>query len=85
MLVNNAGFGIHGEFAQTDIESRNRSLNVQLTAALKLTKAVLPAMIAEAQRTDPQRRIGLFLCAGAVSIGLQRVQGVPAFLLCGNS
>ena len=60
-------------------------LNVQLTAALKLTKAVLPAMVAEAQRTDPQCCVGLFLCAGSVSIGLQRVQGIPAFVLRGNS
>ena len=46
VLVNNAGFGIHGEFASTDIEQNLQLLNVQLTAALRLTKAVLPAMVA---------------------------------------
>jgi short-subunit dehydrogenase len=46
ILVNNAGFGIHGDFASTDIDEDLRLLNVQLTAMLKLTKAVLPAMIA---------------------------------------
>lgn len=45
VLVNNAGFGIHGDFASTDIEQNIQLVNVQLTAALKLTKAVLPAMI----------------------------------------
>jgi short-subunit dehydrogenase len=45
VLVNNAGFGIHGDFASTDIEQDIQLLNVQLTAALRLTRAVLPAMI----------------------------------------
>src|SRR2546425_2910063 len=44
VLVNNAGFGIHGDFASTDIAEGVRLLNVQLSAALKLTKAVLQAM-----------------------------------------
>lgn len=46
VLVNNAGFGVHGDFASTDIEQNIQLLNVQLTAALKLMKAVLPSMIA---------------------------------------
>jgi hypothetical protein len=45
-LINNAGFGILGEFSATDIASETGLLNVQLAAALKLTKAVLPGMIA---------------------------------------
>jgi uncharacterized protein len=45
VLVNNAGFGIHGDFASTDIDQNLRLLNVQLMAALKLTRAVLPRMI----------------------------------------
>ena len=47
VLVNNAGFTIHGDFASADLEQNIQLLNVQLTAALKLTKAVLPSMIAE--------------------------------------
>jgi short-subunit dehydrogenase len=47
VLVNNAGFGIHGDFAATDIEKNVELLNVQLTAALRLTRAVLPTMIAQ--------------------------------------
>jgi short-subunit dehydrogenase len=46
VLVNNAGFGIHGAFAATDIDQELQLLNVQLGAALKLTKAVLPSMLA---------------------------------------
>ena len=44
-LVNNAGFAIHGDFSSTDIDENIRLLHVQLTAALKLTRAVLPGMI----------------------------------------
>src|SRR5438128_5986411 len=44
VLVNNAGFGIHGDFASTDIQQNIQLLNVQLTAALRLMKAVLPGM-----------------------------------------
>jgi short-subunit dehydrogenase len=46
VLVNNAGFGIHGDFASSDIDQELQLLNVQLAAAMKLTKAVLPSMIA---------------------------------------
>src|SRR5215831_2511898 len=44
-LVNNAGFGVHGEFASADIEQNVQLVNVQITAALRLTRAVLPGMI----------------------------------------
>lgn len=45
ILVNNAGFGIKGDFAETDLSDEIRMLEVQINAMLKLTKAVLPAMI----------------------------------------
>jgi uncharacterized protein len=45
VLVNNAGFGIHGDFASTDIDENARLVHVQLTAALRLTRSVLPGMI----------------------------------------
>ena len=47
VLVNNAGFGIHGEFSSTDIDENIRLLNVQLMAALRLMKALLPGMVAQ--------------------------------------
>ncbi len=46
ILVNNAGFGVHGPFASTDVEPNIQLVQVQITAALKLTRAVLPSMIA---------------------------------------
>lgn len=58
VLVNNAGFGVHGDFSQTEIENEIALVNVQLGAALKLTKAVLPGMIA--------RRNGRILNVGSV-------------------
>jgi short-subunit dehydrogenase len=58
VLVNNAGFGIHGPFASTDIDQNLQLLNVQLAAALKLTKAVLPSMI--------ERRSGRILYVASV-------------------
>src|SRR6266404_3651144 len=45
VLVNNAGFGVKGEFAVTELEHELQLLNVQLSAMLKLTKAVLPKML----------------------------------------
>jgi uncharacterized protein len=57
-LVNNAGFGLHGEFAVTDVDKEIELINVQLAAMLKLTKAVLPGMIL--------RRRGRILNVGSV-------------------
>src|SRR5215813_9481439 len=45
VLANNAGFGIHGDFASTDIDENIQLVNVQIAAALRLTRAVLPGMI----------------------------------------
>ncbi len=46
ILVNNAGFGVGGEFLKTDLARELDLVNLQLTATLKLTKAVLPQMVA---------------------------------------
>ncbi|MEO6392968.1 MAG: SDR family NAD(P)-dependent oxidoreductase [Pyrinomonadaceae bacterium] len=46
LLVNNAGFGLKGNFAETNIEMELQMVEVQVTAMLRLTKAVLPSMIA---------------------------------------
>jgi len=46
VLVNNAGFGVQGEFAKTELDAELKMLNVQLAAMLKLTKALLPGMVA---------------------------------------
>lgn len=46
VLVNNAGFGVKGDFLDTDLASELGLVSVQLDAMLKLTKAVGPAMVA---------------------------------------
>lgn len=45
VLVNNAGFGIKGDFVETDIHDELKMLQVHLVALLRLTKAVLPKMV----------------------------------------
>lgn len=44
VLVNNAGSGVKGDFADTSIDDEVALIDVQLVATLELTKAVLPAM-----------------------------------------
>jgi short-subunit dehydrogenase len=46
ILVNNAGLGQHGKFAEIPIEREIEIINVNITAALVLTRALLPGMIA---------------------------------------
>ena len=45
-LVNNAGFGLGGEFAKTELNAELEMIQVNVTALTHLTKLVLPAMIA---------------------------------------
>jgi uncharacterized protein len=45
VLVNNAGFGGHGRFAETDAGHERRMLAVNVVALTDLTKAFLPGMI----------------------------------------
>jgi len=46
ILVNNAGFGINGDFVETDLAAELDMVQVQISSMLKLTKALLPAMLA---------------------------------------
>jgi hypothetical protein len=45
MLVNNAGYGIWGDFATSDIESQIDNVRVHDLATMRLTRAALPGMI----------------------------------------
>lgn len=44
ILINNAGFGVFGEFTSTDFESESKMLDVNIRALHYLTKAYLPSM-----------------------------------------
>jgi short-subunit dehydrogenase len=45
-LVNNAGFGLGGSFAKSDLRAETEMIQVNITALTQLTKLVLPSMVA---------------------------------------
>jgi len=51
LLVNNAGFGGYKPFANLETEKADELIQVQVTAVTRLTRAVLPAMIANKKGT----------------------------------
>ncbi|MEW6367246.1 MAG: SDR family oxidoreductase [Acidobacteriota bacterium] len=46
VLVNNAGFGMHGVFAEADVDQLLGMLHVNMTSLTYLTRLILPQMIA---------------------------------------
>jgi hypothetical protein len=46
MLVNNAGFGTAGRFAEVDVAGQADMIQVHVTAPVRLTRAALPGMVA---------------------------------------
>ena len=46
VLVNNAGFGIREQFADSDVADEQRMLDVMVTAVMRLTHAAVPGMVA---------------------------------------
>lgn len=78
VLVNNAGFTVHGDFSETDLKDEMSMIAVHVGAVLELTKLVLPGMLA--------RKKGRILNVGSVysfaPVPHQAVYGATkAFLL----
>jgi hypothetical protein len=46
ILINNAGFGLQGAFAETEWKAEREMIEVNITAVVRLTKLYLPGMIA---------------------------------------
>jgi len=46
-LINDAGFGDHGDFATADLAKQERMINVNITALTAFTRLFLPAMLEE--------------------------------------
>lgn len=59
ILVNNAGFGLFGEFKDTDLNREVEMINLNITSLVKLTKLFLPSMI--------QRKSGRILNVASVA------------------
>ncbi len=45
VLVNNAGFGTYGRFAELDVEQEEREIRLNVLALMRLTRVALPGMI----------------------------------------
>ena len=58
-LVNNAGFGTHGFFAESDVQSQLAMLQVNVVALTHLTRLIVPGML--------QRRSGRILNMASVA------------------
>lgn len=60
VLVNNAGFGTHGQFAEIDADREHELVAVNVDALVRLTHAVLPGMLA-------RRRGGILNIASVIA------------------
>ena len=47
VLVNNAGFGVHGAFLETDLRKELEMARIQVLSLMELSKALLPRMVRE--------------------------------------
>lgn len=77
LLINNAGLGTNGPFAEQDMDSQLQMVRVHIDATLALTRAVLPAM------REKQRGFVISVSSGVALIpfaGVAVYGGTKAFL-----
>jgi uncharacterized protein len=69
MLVNNAGIGATASLLDSDVETMTRMIDLNVTALMRLTHAVAPALVARGGGT-------IINIASAVAIGPEMLNGV---------
>lgn len=72
VLVNNAGFGSQGAFADADLATQLQMLQVNVVALTHLTGLFLPGMVTRRARQGVERRLDGRLSAGAADGGVLR-------------
>jgi short-subunit dehydrogenase len=77
MLVNNAGFGIVGEFAQADLAKHLDMIHVHVIASVCLCRAALPGMIARRRGSI----INVSSISAFVSVGNATYTSTKAYLV----
>jgi uncharacterized protein len=83
LLVNNAGFGGYGSFAEIDSDVAGRLTAIHITAPLRLTRAALPGMIAR-ERGAVVNVASLLALSGPLNLpmaGRATYAGAKSFLL----
>ena len=84
VLVNNAGFGSYGPFAEADPDREADEVAVDVSAVITLARAFLPGMLARRQRRDSQRRVHDRVPARALPGGVRGEQGIRAVVQPGS-
>ena len=74
-LVNNAGFGRRGAFAQSDRRGQLEMIDVNVRALVELTHLFLPGMLERKSGTHPQHRLDSGVRPRTVHGNLLRQQG----------
>jgi short-subunit dehydrogenase len=71
LLINNAGFGTMGPFAEIDVARQLEMVQVHLAATLRLTRAALPGMIQRRRGTiiNVSSMAGFIIAPGSTTYG----------------
>jgi len=83
VLVNNAGFGVFGEFARMSEDEILGQIQLNVTALTHLTRLFLPGNVGAETREDYERGVHGGVSAGTADGRVLRDQGVCAFIFRG--